>query len=154
MNGVRRRSVLIGMVLVGILGLTAFAYYNTFGYWSRLRSAVKSFDVPPGLKVVSQREEGTAFCIITCSRTEAAIVVEYEAAQLGIDEMCDRVGSTARKHFRTVTVTRPHSDLPSGLIGCVYAQMPGVGRGAYLQATGSCFRRDNCISVKFSSGIE
>lgn len=143
----------IGVVVV-ILGLGALTYYNTFGYWSRLRGAVEALGDPAGLTRVGEREEGTTFCIISCIQTEAAIVVQYEGGSLPLDELCARVGAAARNHFQTVTVTKPHSDLPYGLIGCVYAEIPEVGREAYLQATGYCPRRDNCISVKFSSGLE
>src|SRR5687768_6878693 len=106
----KRKPVLSVVVIVLIAGLAAFGYYNTVGYWGRLDSAVELLGDPAGLKRVGERKEGTTFCIITCSKTEAAIVVEYLGDSLSLDEMCTSVGSAATTHFPAVTVAQPYSD--------------------------------------------
>lgn len=136
---------LLGLVLVGLL----FLRYRTQAIWSDLRAAA-DLELPSGYAVTAREEQGTAFCVITCAGDgEATILVTVEGPP-GASPCEDLAVSLAADHpSLTATPTM-------GRIGCLFADLPEVADGAFLQVTTSCTSVDGgpCAQIRVSSGLD
>lgn len=157
------KGLVVAAVLLGTVGIAIFAYWNTVGYWPRLRAAADNFGVPEGLRLIKRQELGTSFCLVTCEPASITVVFESPSS---VAKMCGQVANVARQKFHNGTIATlrkrppvlnpPNGDLPLGLLGCVYAHLPEVGSGAYMSASAGCFGRvtNRCITVGFTSGLD